>query len=110
MFVRRKEFHDLQQELYRLKQHVGRLTTQTETNTNYGKKNSKNIQRLIEHTGADDGYVQFMSFGYSQSVREFKSFNLSEKIEAVLQHLGLTESVTLGNKLVPAPKKKKETK
>lgn len=100
----------LTNDVERLQRHVGKLTQQVEQNTNHGKKNSKEIQRLIEHTGADDGYIKFVSFGYSQSVREFKSFNLSEKIEAVLQHLGLTESITLGNKLVPASKKKAEKK
>lgn len=108
--VNERENAELHIEISKLKAHVGKLTQQTEANTNYGKKNSKVITRLIEHTGADDGYIHFLSFGTSSTVREFKSFNLLEKVDALMAHLGLTESVTQGNKLIPAPKKKKEIK
>lgn len=109
MFVRRKEFYKLQQELYKLKQHVGRLTTETEKNTNYGKRNSKAIDRIEEEVGINSGYLGFFMSPFSDD-HELKAFNLKEKVDAIMRHLGLVESATQSNKLIPAPKKKKGTK
>jgi hypothetical protein len=110
MFVRRKEFHDLQQELYRLKRHVGNLTEQTETNTRYGKRNSNAIEKLKKEVDVDDGILHFYSLSFGSSDKGPKTFNLSQKVDAILKHLGLIESATLENKLVPAPKSTKKGK
>lgn len=109
IFVRQSRFNQLERDLDRLKQHVAKLTKDTERNTNYGKRNSRAVTSIKEQVGVEEpGYMVFSWLGTTP--QEVKSFNLSEKVEAILQHLGLAESVTLGNKLVPAPKKKKGEK
>lgn len=101
-----EENNQMRTDMIKLKTHVGKLTKQVEDNTNYGKKSSKEIERLIEHTGANDDYVTLITLGWGSIQREFKSFNLTEKINAIMAYLNLAESVTQPNKLITAPKKK----
>lgn len=72
------------------------------------KAADKNVAQLREAVGVDQpGYASYTFYSTNTPMpQEVKSFNLVEKVEAILQHLGLAESVTLGNKLVTAPKKK----
>jgi hypothetical protein len=95
-------------EIERLKKHVGKLTEQVEANTNYGKRNSKAIENIRKEVGVTDGSIFFSWLTTTDN--EIKPFNLKEKVEAIMAHLGLIELAETENKLIPIPKKKKETK
>lgn len=108
MFVRHKEFEKLQHRIERMDGHLRKLTQELNTTTAYAKRHTKAIDRLEAQTGiTEPGIVYFRLPGGEP---ETKPFSLKEKIEAILAHLGLVESIELGNKLVPAPKKKKQDK
>lgn len=109
MFVRRKEFEKLEIRVQRMGKNIGELNQQVKVNTNFGKKNTKAIDNLEEQTGITlPGYLRFGVYSWPGSRTEIKAFNLTEKVNALLRHFGLAESATLGNKLVPAPKEKKD--
>lgn len=115
-----------------LKAQVARLERQNKTHADFLHKDheklksqKKSIERINETVGINnneptaydsmlshyfrDMYGLTSPFGTSRvTKREAKSFNLQEKISAIMDHLNLTESVTAETKLITKPVEKKK--
>jgi len=107
-----------------LRAQVARLERQNETHAKFLhndhekiKAQKKQLKAIIEETGASDvsersGYFMPSIFGYylgtRSSNREAKPFNLRQKIDAIMDHLNLTEQVTAETKLITKPVEKKK--
>lgn len=77
----------------------------------------KNIENLQEQVGTRRSYLGFdidpmeIFYGpYYTTKREAKSFNLTEKINAIMDHLGLQEKVSADTKLIKKPVTNKKGK
>lgn len=115
-----------------LKAQVARLERQNRTHADFLHKDyeklkaqEKSIERINETVGMnnndptiydsiwsgcfEDMYGLTSPFGRSRvTKREAKSFNLQEKISAIMDHLNLTEQVTAETKLITKPVEKKK--
>lgn len=115
-----------------LRAQVARLERQNKTHADFLHKDyerlkaqEKSIERINETVGMNnnepiiydsilprhfrDMYYLASPFGTSRvTKREAKSFNLQEKINAIMDHLNLMESVTAETKLITKPVEKKK--
>lgn len=104
MFVKRREFDALVREVRALR------ASQKDSN----KSVVKRVDSLEKEVGVQEVFYPY-SMGrlfdafYGPTSREAKPFNLSQKVNAIMEHLGLREEISATTKLVkkPEPKAKK---
>lgn len=123
MFIRRRDWELLNAKVANHERKLGIHEKFLKNDHEKIKAHDEQLEAVREETGASDpiphlrdGYFMPNIFEYylgtRSSRREAKPFNLKQKIDAIMDHLGLTEQVSAETKLVkkPVEKKKKGTK
>lgn len=96
----------LEQQQIRQTKNLGKLNIDSDKHTHLIERSKQAIDLIKEELGIEDLYTMFIFSDSSRARKQVKAFNVKDKLDAIMKHLGLIESVELGNKLVAAPKKK----
>ena len=109
----RNRVTELQRIVSSLRNEVGALRASQKDSRKSLSKRMDGLEESVGTSRYSRGLVGYMlsdfMYGIGPSSREAKPFTLMQKVEAIMDHLGLTEVVSATTKLVkkPEPKPKK---